>query len=245
MNPEPASAMGAIPATQWSLVAHAGRGEREAVARFLSAYRRPLVTHLTIRQRLSVPDAEDLVQSFILNKVVATNIVGLADRSRGRFRNFLLTALDNYVRDATRAALADKRAPDRADSLGDDPLHAPAAPLDSPDRAFDLEWARTLIERTIARMEQTCSSAEKQQTLMLFRARVLEPALENSPPASYDELVTRFGFASPLQASNALVTAKRMFRRLLREIIAEYVAGDAEIDLEINDLFTIISRSAA
>ena len=43
-------------------------------------------------------------------------------------------------------------------------------------------------------------------------------------------------FGTLAVASNALVTAKRMFERNLRAVVAEYAADEADIDREIAEL---------
>jgi hypothetical protein len=58
-------------------------------------------------------------------------------------------------------------------------------------------------------------------------------------------LAERFGFRSPEQASNALVTAKRQFERTLRAVIAgtERTLTDEEIDAEIAELCATLQRT--
>jgi hypothetical protein len=51
----------------------------------------------------------------------------------------------------------------------------------------------------------------------------------------------RIGFKTPLQASNALVTAKRMFERQLRSVVAEYAGDESEVESELMDLRRIFS----
>jgi hypothetical protein len=46
-----------------------------------------------------------------------------------------------------------------------------------------------------------------------------------------------------VQAANALVTAKRMFTRILRGVIGEYESDEEEIDSEIDDLHKILARN--
>ena len=75
----------------------------------------------------------------------------------------------------------------------------------------------------------------------LFDCRVVRPMLEGAPAPDYRELVDRFGFPSPVQASNALVTAKRMYVRILRAVIGEYADDEREIDSEIADLHRILA----
>jgi len=76
----------------------------------------------------------------------------------------------------------------------------------------------------------------------VFECRLLAPALEGTDPVDYGELVRRFGLQSPSQASNVLVTAKRMYARTLRGVVAEYSGDAAEIEAEIGDLHRILAR---
>jgi hypothetical protein len=74
---------------------------------------------------------------------------------------------------------------------------------------------------------------------------VLLPTLAGSAATAYETLVERFGFHSPGQASNALVTAKRHFERTLRAVIAETedTTSDDEIAAEIADLRTTLQKA--
>jgi len=75
----------------------------------------------------------------------------------------------------------------------------------------------------------------------VFDRRDARPVLHGEKPVEYGDLVQRFGFRSPLQASNALVTAERMYGRMLRAVIGEYAEGEEEIEAEIAELRTILA----
>ena len=60
--------------------------------------------------------------------------------------------------------------------------------------------------------------------------------LEGSEPADYGELVRSLGLGSSLQARNALITAKRIFVRILRDVVGEYIVGEDQITGEIEEL---------
>jgi hypothetical protein len=77
----------------------------------------------------------------------------------------------------------------------------------------------------------------------VFECRLLVPLLQQTQPLPYDQLAQRFGFLSPLQAANALTTGKRMFARLLRAVVGEYVPQD-EVEAEIGELKQSLSRGA-
>jgi len=231
---------GAIPVTAWTLVDQAGVGQPEAISRFLSLYRRALVTHAVIRFHVQSDDAEDLVQNFILDKIITQNLIAAVNRNLGRFRNFLLTALDNFIRQHRRSMAALKRRPDAAGSL-DDRFDAPS---DSPpDDSFDIQWARDLLAHAIEQMKAECVASGQDRIFEVFRCRLLAPSVDAMPPMPYEQMVTQFCFQSPIQAANALVTAKRMFDRHLRSAIREYVQADSQIDQEIQELFHVLSQA--
>jgi DNA-directed RNA polymerase specialized sigma24 family protein len=234
------SASDNLPGTLWTLVGDAGSGLPDALARLLTLYRRAMVTHLVIRQNWQPADAEDIVHNFVMDKILTQNFVAAANRKAGRFRNFLLTSLDNYARERRRAAAAQKRRPDAASRFDED-FDAPVrgAPADP----FHIEWARDLVACCVQRMEAECAASNRRRIFEVFRGRLLEPAVRGATPLPYGEMVERFGFGDPMQAANALITAKRMFERHLRAAIREYAATEEEVEQEIKELFDALSQS--
>jgi DNA-directed RNA polymerase specialized sigma24 family protein len=227
--------------TRWTLVNRAGQGRPEAIGEFLQLYRRAMVTHLVLSQKWGPDDAEDVVQSFVVDKICTRNVIAAADRSRGkRFRNFLLTVLDRYGQERRRAAGRLKRRPDHAAELQES--FDGAAEAGSVD-GFEIQWARDLLAHCIRQMEEECKASGRGPLFEVFRYRVLEPALHGVEPMPYGDMVARYGLADPIQASNLLITAKRMFERRLREGIREYAQTDSDVDEEIQELFHVLSRA--
>jgi hypothetical protein len=62
-------------------------------------------------------------------------------------------------------------------------------------------------------------------------------------PPSYDSLRTRFELESAAQASNLVVTGRRAFSRALWSVVAEYAGDEAEVEVEIRDLWSILARA--
>lgn len=233
-----------FPTTHWTLIHSAGseaEDAREALNQLLHRYWPALRAHLVIRKRIAPDDADDLVQGFIQNKVLERDLLQAADADRGRFRTLLATALDNYVANEFRKRMAQKRTADRAVSLESDGLEGRAVQRDNPQQALDIAWTRQLLAEAIERMQRECNEGERSDLWAVFDGRFLKPIFENAPPTSYDELIARFGFRSPAQASNALITAKRMFARQLRTVVLEYVGSETEVDAEIADLMRIVA----
>ena len=103
-----------------------------------------------------------------------------------------------------------------------------------------MAWARQVIDLAAQAMREECVHSGRQDMWDVFDARVLAPALHGAPPVPYDQLVQRFGYRTPDQASNVLITAKRTFQRALREVVAQY-ADDDQIDDEIRELKVLVS----
>jgi hypothetical protein len=238
----------AFPKTEWSVVHAAGQAESPlkhvALGTVLARYLPVLKSHLVNQFRVSEDQANDWLQGFVLEKMLEKNLIAEADSSRGRFRSFLLRALNNYVIGQLRKSQASKRAPEseaiQLEEVGDRELaDCGAKGADS----FDLDWARNVLGETLGRMERQCATGERAAIWIVFEARILKPLLEDVEPVSYEDLINNRGLESPAQASNYLITAKRMFARFLREVVSEYTKDDQEIEAEIEDLKAILFRS--
>jgi DNA-directed RNA polymerase specialized sigma24 family protein len=241
------SPFGPFPTTHWSLVNAAGNGtesgSRDALSELVVNYLPALRTHLIVGRRLSADVVEDLLQSFVAEKVLEQGVISRADPARGKFRTFLLTTLTRFVASSFRKQKSRKRAPEKLVPIDDDETLAVADPSPAPDHAFDVAWARQVLKRSVEGMRVACVAAARPDIWGVFEARILRPTLHQLPPVSYAELVGRFGFVSPSQASNVLVTATRMFERELRRVVAEYALGEEEIEAEIQDLRHALHRS--
>ena len=226
--------------TRWSLVARAYDGDDDtrqaALNTLLETYLPVLQWYLTRHTGLSFHEREDLVQGFVARKVLDQGIVARADRGRGRFRSFLLGAFQNYIRDELRRQNAAKRVPpggrplplEEADGVSDGNIEM--------ERELKEGWLRQVVAQATTGMKQECNDQEREDVWTVFRSRLLDPMLDGEKPEPYDQLVTRLGLKSPTQASNLLVTAKRMFARHLKLVVAETVDDPEEAEEELREL---------
>jgi RNA polymerase sigma-70 factor (ECF subfamily) len=237
---------GNFPVTDWSLVGRAARdsagSEREALGLLLIRYLPALRAHLRYRKQCSPDEADDLLQEFVTSKILERDLLARARHEMGKFRTFLLTALDRFVINRIRDERAAKRSPahgkvvpfgDGAEYLGAD---------DDGADAFNVAWAQNVISQALERMRFECAQSGRSDLWDVFQCRIVGPTLHGQEPVDYQELVKRCGFRSPMQASNALMTAKRMYARVLRAVIGDYATDDAEIDSEIDDLKRILAQ---
>jgi DNA-directed RNA polymerase specialized sigma24 family protein len=251
MSGEPGGPGDAFPMTPWSLVARAATDGtegaaatmREALGTLLQRYLPALRAHLILHRRIAPDLADDLLQSFVSRKVLEQRLIARSDRTRGRFRSFLLKALDHYVIDQLRQQKSRGGAPSQLDEmqeldLADDDAEA------QPSQAFDRAWAKEVVAEAVRRMRAECQRTSRPDVWGVFEHRVLAPSLHGAEPLPYEQLVKTYALDSPAQASNVLMTAKRTFARMLRGVIAESAEDDAEIEQDLRDLKQILASGA-
>ncbi len=234
-----------FPTTRWSFIAAVQADEqtrRKLLGEFLIAYQTPLQRFLVRARGLGPDEAEEIVQGFVVDKVVLAGLLDRADRERGRLRTFLARSLTNYLlnirRRDHRVQPLDAMTCDRESVRG-----ASEQALD-PGHAFETEWARYVLELTLSRMHAECIGTARAQLWQLFEQRLLGPMFDGQAAPLYEDLAEQLGYAHKVQAMNALVTAKRMFARILRTVVSEYADGEDGIEQEIHELKRIVSQPA-
>ena len=229
--------------THWSVVLGAGDASspeaEAALTRLCQTYWLPV--YAFVRKRGHSPEqAQDLTQGFFANFLEKQHVTK-ANRERGRFRSFLMTSVENFLRNENDRAQAQKRGGGRQLlSLDEQDAEArylcePTTEMD-PAKAFEQRWAATLLDTVLRRLQAEFGATGRGA---LFEA--LQPQLwgdaESTP---YPELAERFG----LTLANVKITAHRLrqrYRELLREEIAHTVALPSQIDDEIRHLMQVVS----
>jgi hypothetical protein len=232
-----------FPRTDWADLGKAAAAEPAPLDRLVKLYWQPLRIFLLATFPNLHGQAEVLLQDFAEDKILQEGWLRKADQNRGRFRDFLKTSLRNFVLDRLNLAEA-KNPPLSLDELEQE---LPEAQADS--EAFDLEWARTVLGETLRRMEADCRRAGEDQPRRgyiwdMFRIRLLEPVFHGADQVPYDQLIERFGLKSPMDASNMLLSGKRIFKAHLDRVIREYAGQDAAAALEIQALEEFLQRLA-
>jgi DNA-directed RNA polymerase specialized sigma24 family protein len=145
--------------THWSVVLAAdtsGSPEAdEALRRLCETYWSPV--YCFVRRAGNPPnDAQDLTQEFF-RRLLAKDFFALADPARGRFRNFLLASLKNFLHKAWRDEHRLERGGDvvfvALDAAANEGLYA-SEPVDhaSPDRLYERRYGLALLEQVLDRL---------------------------------------------------------------------------------------------
>jgi DNA-directed RNA polymerase specialized sigma24 family protein len=191
----------AFQTTHWSEIvrvqAEDGARQREVMGDLLAWYWKPVYSYLC-RKGHKPEEAQDLAQGFFQEIVLGRDLVRRADRTKGRFRVFLLTALDRYATSVRRARTARKRSPEGGlvslDKTDLPPACEPAYGA-TPEEAFNYTWASALLDRVLADVARECREDGKAAHWEVFRGRVLVPIMENAAPPPLPDLCAKHRLA--------------------------------------------------
>ena len=224
--------------TQWSIVLDAGGGgdsARTALARLCETYRPPVLAYVRARVRNN-DDAEDLTQSFFAH-VLERQLPARADRERGKFRSYLLKSLDHFISSEWQRSNAQRRG-GKATVLNDEAFETIASDDAGPERAFEREWARTILREAMRRLAEEAKIAGREQMFTELR-----PYLIDAPePGDYDAIAKNAG----IRRNTIAVAVHRMRSRLqelVQEVVADTASNAADIHAELRQMRDIMESA--
>jgi len=229
-----------LAATRWTVVLAAARQENpepamRALAELCQTYWPPLYAYVR-RQGCDPHKAEDLTQEFF-SRLLAKNYLADADPGKGKFRSFLLASLKHFLANERDRARAQKRGGGQT-VVALDALSAEARsrlePVDnsSPDKAFDKQWALTVLDQALKRLRMEFAEAGKEE----FFDELKQFLTGDTPAQTHAEIGVKCGLTEGAMKV-AVHRLRRRYRALLREEVAQTVAAPDEIEAEIRELF--------
>ncbi len=233
-----------FPSTHWTLIGRAGVGsedaQQEALAELLRGYLEPLLSYLESTLGPDRADAADLLQDFIASQVLEKRLLAGVDRAKGRFRFYLLRALDNFIVSKSRHKRASRRMPAQGVTQVSSQQQF-VSPDASPAAEFELMWARSVLGQAFERLKAECMAEKRPDLWRVFEGRMLVPMLGDAA-TPVGELAGELGVGAET-VSNLLVTAKRRFKRALESVVARYELDGARVAEEIDDLYAIFASA--
>lgn len=237
--------------TRWSVIdkiaADDDTPNHALINELLKKYWKPVYCFLR-RKGYDNEQAKDLTQGFFQEVVLDRELIQRADQARGRFRTFLLSALEQYLARVHRKETAQKRIPKdkllQLEQIDPAKLPEPVGEL-TPEESFNYAWVSELLDKLLAEVEAKCRADDKTLHWQVFRDRVLKPIMENTHAPSLTEICDRYGIEDERKASNMIVTVDRRFGAALKRHLRRSVTGDAEVDEELQELMKIFFRKGA
>jgi len=234
--------------THWSLIEGIKKHQdkdRSLISLLLERYWKPVYCYLR-RKGYYNEQAKDLTQGFFHEIVLNRRLVERADASKGRFRSFLLHALDQFLIDRMRRESTKNRIPKEKLVPFDitDPPELPERILErSPEDCFAYTWKSELLDRTLAQVQADCEQQGLQTHWCLFRDKVLQPTLNNKESEPMKAIGARYGIKSESTAFNMLLTVKRRFKDTLRTNLRSTVLSEADIDEEWQEMLNFFGKT--
>ena len=229
--------------THWSVVLAAGRSDapqaQASLEKLCQTYWFPLYAYVR-RRGYSQADAEDLTQEFFA-RLLEGDWLARADQQRGRFRSFLLTSISYFLANEWDKSQTQKRGGGRVVSLplGGADTDCRWEPPDNvtPEQIFEWRWAVALLDQVMNRL---CAEYTGRGQAELFGE--LKPCLLGEREAQpYAALASKLGMTEG-SVKVAVHRLRQRYRQLLREEIANTVAGPEEVEEELRQLFAALGE---
>lgn len=235
--------------THWSLIGDIqseDEGNRSLIGLLLDRYWKPVYFYLR-RKGHSNEDAKDLTQAFFHEVVLNRNLIQRANQDKGRFRTFLLHALEQYLIDDYHKQSAQKRIP-KQKLLYFDQIDAPELPqaiaAADPQDSYDYGWMAALLDQVLSQVETKCAEQGLDLHWRIFHERIVGPILEGTDPPSLEEVCRTYQISDKKKVSNMAITVKRCFKATLLEYVRSTVTNEDEIDEELAEIMRLFRRRA-
>lgn len=228
--------------TRWSVVITARNqddaGSEDALETLCRAYWYPLYSFA--RRSGNAPhDAQDLTQEFF-GHLLRTGALNAVDRTKGRFRSFLLASFRNVMTNEWRRQVALKRGGLRADFSLDEEhpetkFRREIANDDlSPEQAYEKRWAETLVDRSLRRLrsewEKDGKPFDRLQVFLIGR----------KGDVRFADLSKELG-VSESALKTAVHRMRKRFGDLFRDEVSQTVSQAEEVDEEVRHLLSALS----
>ena len=239
--------------THWSVVSDfalqqtAPDRAEAALTRLCRDYWPPLYRFIRCRG-YSEADAQDLTQGFFAY-LIEKQVYTAPDRSKGRFRTFLLALLKGYLRTTRgyqnrvkrggqqRTIFLDCDHLNQLDQTAQDALLI-GAPLDE-ERLFEWNWATALVSRAMEALSEEYAGDRKARVFAELR-----PFLTGGVGLpTHEEAAAHLGISIDTLRSH-LFRLRARYRELLRAEVLRTVSAKKEIDDELRYLCRVLIASA-
>jgi RNA polymerase sigma-70 factor (ECF subfamily) len=233
---------GLFATTHWSVVLAASRSGAstypEALEQLCKTYWLPVYAYIRRSGRLPA-EAEDLTQEFFARLLAKEWLDGI-ERAGGRFRSFLLTAVNRFLANEYDRATAARRGGnvvplqiEEAEHLLEDGITSPT----TPDLSYDRQWALTVLDRAMAALRQEAQRNEKLRHFELF-----SPFLSREPAEGEYATIAAMAELTSAAVGVAVFRLRRRYREVVRTVIADTVGKAEDVDEELHYLIEMLRR---
>lgn len=228
--------------TLWTMVLAAkdpaSADRRGALQTLIETYWKPV--YLFIRRRGNDREAaKDLAQGFF-TALLERNFLQYVQRGRGKFRTFLLTALEHYMADEHDRAQALKRGGGRQTfsidfAAAESAMRLPAS--EPPDRLFRRDWALRVMGQALEALKADFTLKGRAAEFDVLRLHLTE-GTRGAPTGA--ELARALG-VSEGEARKRVHRARLEYRESILAVIRTYSETEADAQEELSELLGAFS----
>ena len=226
--------------THWSVVLAAAQCGTDHSAQALEllcrTYWFPLYAFVC-RRGYKGYEAEDLTQEFFA-RLLQKDYLHSVDRGKGKFRSFLLAALEHFLANEWRRANAQKRGGGVSFFSLDDhevaSIEVAASNL-SPEEFFDQQWAITVLEQVVGKLQQEFRAAGKEALFQELKICLTGEKLR------YAEMAAKLK-TTPDALKMAVSRMRQRYGDVLRAEIAATVSSPDQVEEELRAVLAALSR---
>jgi len=217
----------------------ASRDAFESLEALCGQYWPPLYAYVR-RRGFTRPEAEDLTQEFFA-RLLEKEWLAAARRECGRFRSFLLMALQRFLANEWDRSQALKRG-GRCEVISLDAGIAESLYATNPatlpaEALYEKRWALTVLEKVMLRLK-----AEHEAAGRTAEYEVLKPCLTaDRGEIRYEALAAALS-VEPASARSAVHRLRKRFRDVFREEVAGTVADPSEVDDEMRAIIAALGN---
>lgn len=229
--------------THWSQVLSARRNQdsagSEALGKLCQTYWPPLYAYVR-RKGFSPAEAEDMTQEFFARFIEKRWLVSV-DRTKGKFRSFLLASMNHFLANEWDRRKAEKRGGRckfiSLDCASVEQRYPAAASREfAAERLFDREWALALLDRAMGSLREEYMAGNKARQFELLKSFLAH----EGNAAEYAEVGKQLSVASGAVAV-AVHRLRQRFRSLIRAEVAHTVSDSEQIESEMRYLLETLT----
>jgi RNA polymerase sigma-70 factor (ECF subfamily) len=232
----------AFPNTRWSVVLAAQQVSPEsatALEVICRTYWYPLYAYVR-RCGQSPHDAQDLTQEFFC-RLLEKRWLDSARREKGKLRTFLIAALKNFMAKEWRRIGSQKRGGGLAHGPFDAAVAESRFATDTsslaPNETYDQQWALTLLELTVHRLQAEFAAVGKPDDFEALKSCLMAERGSIDYAAVAKQLAVNEGAARV-----AVHRLRKRFREIYREEISQTLSDGDDLEAELRHLAGVLAR---
>jgi RNA polymerase sigma-70 factor (ECF subfamily) len=235
---------GYFQSTLWSVVLRAkdpeSKERREALQKLIEIYWKPLYFFVR-RKGNSTEASKDITQGFFAELLAKDHLKTLKPE-RGKFRTFLLTALQHYMADQYDRDRAQKRGGGRTIvsldfGKAESEISASNGNRKGPEEEFRRDWAVHVMAQAMDAVRSSYASSGREAEFEAFKAHLSSTRPEGP---SYEELAKHLGLGVD-DVRNRVRSARVRYKEAILDVIRSYSDSSEDIRQELKDLLSAFS----